>query len=83
MRSIPLAGTGRMISTGEASGQGQETYGLSSPVHEGGQSKLVVAEANETGLIIRTAKKNRRPYSRSEERVQCYVFDGPGRDAIL
>ena len=52
-----------MISTGEASGQGRETYGTSSPVNKRGQSKSALAsfaEANE----IRTARKlgsKRRP----------------------
>ena len=47
---IPLAGTGRMISTGETSGQIWETYGTSSPVNKRGQSKSALAslaEANE------------------------------------
>ena len=39
-----------MISSGEASGQGRETYGISPPVNKRGQSKSAVvslAEANE------------------------------------
>ena len=47
VRLISLAGTERMISTGEASGQCRETYSTSSPVNKGGQSKSALASLAE------------------------------------
>ena len=71
-----------MISTGEASGQGRETYGTSSPVNKRGQSKSALAslaKANENVTSNASSEGTRPGYVdhirgvRRESSVTCLM----------
>ena len=92
--SISIAGTGKIISTGEANGQVRETYGTSSPVNERGQSKTAPASRlkrmkRDLGYVRRGKSVKRRPEYvnhirgvRTQSSVTCLMDQDAGRDFV-
>ena len=94
MGSIAVAGTGKMMSAGEANGQVRETNGTSSSVNERGQSKTAPASwlkrmKRDLEYLQQGKSDKRRPGYvnhirgvRTESSVTCLMGQAPGRDFV-